>query len=152
MTCSGSESYSPVFTDGSKHADYVGCRVVIEDIMPGYMLDTSCSVFTADAFVIYRELQLIDSNMHRNYCIYTDSMSVPEALENYNDRFHPVACIIGNEQEDSAARSATTYVPLVVPLSDMKLVILHHILTTWQESWSQQLDGKLPSVKPVVGA
>ncbi|GFV35355.1 RNase H domain-containing protein [Trichonephila clavipes] len=34
----------------------------------------------------------------------------------------------------------------------MKHVILHHILTTWQESWSQQLDNKLHSVKPVIGA
>ncbi|GFT84066.1 RNase H domain-containing protein [Trichonephila clavipes] len=105
-------------------------------------------------------------------------MSVLEVLENYNDRCHPVVCnilditsrlyskgfdiafgwlpshvgIIGNEQVDSAARSAMTYLPLAVPLSDMKHVILHHILTTWQESWSQQLDNKLHFVKPVVRA
>ncbi|GFX50392.1 putative RNA-directed DNA polymerase from transposon X-element [Trichonephila clavipes] len=34
----------------------------------------------------------------------------------------------------------------------MKHVILHYILTTWQESWSQQLDNKLHFVKPVIGA
>ncbi|GFX36277.1 RNase H domain-containing protein [Trichonephila clavipes] len=49
-------------------------------------------------------------------------------------------------------RLATTYLPLAVPLSDMKHVILHHILTTWQESWSQQFDNKLHSVRPVIGA
>ncbi|GFS65346.1 RNase H domain-containing protein [Trichonephila clavipes] len=105
-------------------------------------------------------------------------MGVLEALENYTDRCHSVVCnilditgrlyykgfdivfcwlpshvgIIGNEQADSAARSGTTYQPLAVPLSDMKHVILHHILTTWQESWSQQLDNKLHSVKPVIRA
>ncbi|GFT35563.1 RNase H domain-containing protein [Trichonephila clavipes] len=171
-------SYSTIYTDGSKRADYVGCGVVIEDIMHGYRLDTSCSVFTAEAVAIYRALQLIDSNMPRKYCIYTDSMSVLEALENYNDRCHPVVCtilditsrlyskgfdivfcwlpshvgIIGNEQADSAAKSATTHLPLAVPLSDMKRVIMHHIFTIWQESWSQQLDNKLHSVKPVIGA
>ncbi|GFT75963.1 reverse transcriptase domain-containing protein [Trichonephila clavipes] len=46
---------------GSKRADYVGCGVVIEDITHGYRLDTSCSVFTAEAFTIYHALQLIDS-------------------------------------------------------------------------------------------
>ncbi|GFU46487.1 probable RNA-directed DNA polymerase from transposon X-element [Trichonephila clavipes] len=102
--------YSAIYTDGSKRADYVGCGVVIEDIMHGYRLDTSCSIFTAEAVAIYRALQLIDSNMPRKYCIYTDSMSVLEVLENYNDRCHPV------------------------------------------ESWSQQLDNKLHSVKPVIGA
>ncbi|GFT65719.1 putative RNA-directed DNA polymerase from transposon X-element [Trichonephila clavipes] len=171
-------SYSTIYTDGSKRADYVGCGVVIEDIMHGYRLVTSCSIFTAEAVAIYRALQLIDSTMPRKYCIYTDSMSVLEALENYNDRCHPVVCkilditsrlyskgrdivfcwlpshvgIIGNEQADSAAKSATTHLPLAFPLSDMKRVIMHHIFKIWQESWSQQLDNKLHSVKPVIGA
>ncbi|GFV78679.1 RNase H domain-containing protein [Trichonephila clavipes] len=170
--------YSAIYTDGSKRADYVGCGVVIEDIMHGYRLDTSCSIFTAEAVAIYRALQLIDSTMPRKYCIYTDSMSVLEALENYHDRCHPVVCtilditsrlyskgfdivfcwlpshvgIIGNEQADSAAKSATTHLPLAVPLSDMKRVIMHHIFKIWQESWSPQLDNKLHSVKPVIGA
>ncbi|GFW97496.1 RNase H domain-containing protein [Trichonephila clavipes] len=146
--------------------------------MHGYRLDTSCSIFTAEAVAIYRALQLIDSTMPRKYCIYTDSMSVLEALENYHDRCHPVVCtilditsrlyskgfdivfcwlpshvgIIGNEQADSAAKSATTHLPLAVPLSDMKRVIMHHIFKIWQESWCKQLDNKLHSVKPVVGA
>ncbi|GFW00364.1 RNase H domain-containing protein [Trichonephila clavipes] len=60
--------------------------------------------------------------------------------------------IIGNEQADNAAKSATTHLPLAVPLSDMKRVIMHHISNLWQESWSQQLDNKLHSVKPVIGA
>ncbi|GFU19453.1 RNase H domain-containing protein [Trichonephila clavipes] len=146
--------------------------------MHGYRLDTSCSIFTAEAVAIYRALQLIDSSMPRKYCLYTDSMSVLEALENYHDRCHPVVCtilditsrlyskgfdivfcwlpshvgIIGNEQADSAAKSATTHLPLAVPLSDMKRVIMHHIFKIWQESWSQQLDNKLHSVKPVIGA
>ncbi|GFS63588.1 pggt1b [Trichonephila clavipes] len=132
--------YSAIYTDGSKRADYVGCGVVIEDIMHGYRLDflqhfhcRSCRHLCA--------LQLIDSHMPRKYCIYTDSMSVLEALENYKDRCHPVVCkilditsrlyskgfdivfcwlpshvgIIGNEQADSAAKSATTHLPLAVP-------------------------------------
>ncbi|GFW48443.1 probable RNA-directed DNA polymerase from transposon X-element [Trichonephila clavipes] len=87
-------SYSTIYTDGSKRADYVGCGVVIENIMHGYRLDPSCSVFTAEAVAICRALQLIDSNMPRKYCIYTDSMSVLEALENYNNRCHPGVCNI----------------------------------------------------------
>ncbi|GFT69171.1 RNase H domain-containing protein [Trichonephila clavipes] len=97
-------------------------------------------------------------------------------LENYHDRCHPVVCTIlditsrlyskgfdivfcwlpshvgiirqrasgqrGKVGDDpSAARSS---------LSDMKRVILHHIFKIWRESWSQQLDNKLHSVKPVM--
>ncbi|GFT31293.1 RNase H domain-containing protein [Trichonephila clavipes] len=170
--------FSAIYTDGSKRADYVGCEVVIEDVTHGYRLDPSCSVFTAEAVTIYRALQSIDSNMPRKYCIYTDSMSVFEAFENYKDWCHPVVCnvlditsrlhskgfdilfcwlpshvgIIGIEQVDSAERSATTDLPLAVPLSNIKRVILHHCFKIWQESWSQQLDNKLHSVKPVIGA
>ncbi|GFW53328.1 putative RNA-directed DNA polymerase from transposon X-element [Trichonephila clavipes] len=79
--------------DGSKRAGYVGCGVVIEDNMLGYRLDPSCSVFTAEAGAFYRALQLIDSNMPRKYCIYTNSMSVLDALENCNNWCHPVVCI-----------------------------------------------------------
>ncbi|GFW90116.1 pggt1b [Trichonephila clavipes] len=152
--------YSAFYTDGSKRAVYVGCGVVSKDITHGYRHDTSCSILTAEAVSIYRALQLIDSNMPPKYCIYTDIMSVLEALENYNNRCHPAVCnvlditsrlnskgfdivfcwlsshigIIGNEQADSAARSATTHLLLAVPLSDMKSVILYHIFTIWQES------------------
>ncbi|GFU59097.1 pggt1b [Trichonephila clavipes] len=48
--------YSVIYTDGSKRADYVGCGVVIEDVMHGYRLDTSCSIFTSEAVAIYRAL------------------------------------------------------------------------------------------------
>ncbi|GFX98438.1 putative RNA-directed DNA polymerase from transposon X-element [Trichonephila clavipes] len=78
-------SYSTIYTDGWKRVDYVRCGVVIEDIMHGYRLDTSCSVFTAEGIAICRALQLIDSNMPRKYGIYTDSMSVLDALENNSD-------------------------------------------------------------------
>ncbi|GFX78313.1 putative RNA-directed DNA polymerase from transposon BS [Trichonephila clavipes] len=82
--------YSPIYTDGSKRADYVGCGIVMEDNMRGYRLENCCSISTAEAIALYRALQLIDPKTPRKYCIYTDSMSVLEAIENYNDRCHPV--------------------------------------------------------------
>ncbi|GFU91514.1 RNase H domain-containing protein [Trichonephila clavipes] len=96
-------------------------------------------------------------------------MSVLEALENYSDSCDPVVCyiiyitsqlhgkgcdiqfcliashvsILGNEQADIAARSATTYLWPTVPLCDMKRVIQHHIDNTRQESWNSQTNNKL---------
>ncbi|GFV84994.1 pggt1b [Trichonephila clavipes] len=55
--------FSAIYTVGSKRADYVVCGVVIEDIMHGSRLDTSCSDFIAEAVSIYRALQSIDANM-----------------------------------------------------------------------------------------
>ncbi|GFT63627.1 RNase H domain-containing protein [Trichonephila clavipes] len=59
--------------------------------------------------------------------------------------------ITGNEQADIVARSATTELPLAVPLCDMKRVIQHHIDNAWQESWNLQTN-KLHCVKPAIGA
>ncbi|GFX53859.1 RNase H domain-containing protein [Trichonephila clavipes] len=158
------ESINPIYTDGSKRTDYVGCGVMMKDNMCGYRLDNSCSIFTAKAIALYRALQLIDPKTPRKYCICTDSMSVLKALENYNDTRHPVVCDIidvtsrlhgkccdilfcwipshvgikGNEHTDNAARSAKTDLSLTVPLCDMKRVIQHRIDSTWQESRNSQ--------------
>ncbi|GFU89518.1 RNase H domain-containing protein [Trichonephila clavipes] len=86
--------YSPIYTEGSKRTDYIGCGVLMEDNMRGYRLDNCCRIFTAEAIALYRALQLIDSITPLKYCIYTDSINVLEAIENYNDRCHPVVCDI----------------------------------------------------------
>ncbi|GFT03475.1 putative RNA-directed DNA polymerase from transposon X-element [Trichonephila clavipes] len=45
--------YSAIYTDGSKRADYVGCGVVIEDIMHGYRLDTFAA-FSPQGLTFFR--------------------------------------------------------------------------------------------------
>ncbi|GFV06939.1 RNase H domain-containing protein [Trichonephila clavipes] len=140
-------SYSTIYTDGSKRADYVGCGVVIEDIMHGFRLHTSCSIFTAEAVAIYVALPLIDSNMPRKYCIYTDSMSVLEALENYNDHCHPVVCNI----LDITSRLYSKGFNIVFCWLPSHVGILGNEQRSGRNR-SQQLDNKLHSVKPVIGA
>ncbi|GFT04297.1 RNase H domain-containing protein [Trichonephila clavipes] len=70
------------------------CGLVMEDNMCGYRLDNCGNIFTAEAIFFYRALQLIDPKTSHKYCIYTDSMSVLEALDNYNDRCQPAVCDI----------------------------------------------------------
>ncbi|GFX25568.1 RNase H domain-containing protein [Trichonephila clavipes] len=166
-----------------KRANYVGCGVVIEDIMHGYRLDTSCSIFTAEAVAVYRALRLIDSTMRINTAsILTAAWCTRSALERAttiaaiqwyvqystlrvdSTARVSISCfcwltshvgIIGQRASpDSAAKSATTHLPLAsVPLSDMKRVIMHHIfLRSGRNHGGQQLDNKLHSVKPVIGA
>ncbi|GFW43271.1 RNase H domain-containing protein [Trichonephila clavipes] len=136
------------------------------------------SHFHFRSITLFRALQLIDPKTPHKYCIYTDSISVLEAIENYNDRCYPVVCdiiditsrlhgkgcdiqfcwipshvgITGNEQADIVARSVTTELPITVPLCDMKLVIQYRIDNAWQESWNLQTNKKLHCVKPDIGA
>ncbi|GFW84179.1 RNase H domain-containing protein [Trichonephila clavipes] len=55
--------FSAIYANGPKRTGYVGCGVVFKGNMRDCRLDTSCSVFTAEAVDIYRALQLIVSNM-----------------------------------------------------------------------------------------
>ncbi|GFW45411.1 RNase H domain-containing protein [Trichonephila clavipes] len=97
-------------------------------------------------------------------------MSVLEAIENYNDRCHPLVCDIIDitsrlhdkgcdiqlcwiikprghyRQRASGHRSwigNKTELPLTVPLCDMKRVIQHRIYNAWQKSLNLQTNNKL---------
>ncbi|GFX90668.1 RNase H domain-containing protein [Trichonephila clavipes] len=129
--------YSPIYTDGSKRTDYVGCGVVMEDNVRGYRLDNCCSIFTAEAIALYRALPLIDPKHFINTVSILIFCWIPSQ---------------GNEQADIVARSATTELPITVPLCDMKRVIQHRIDNAWLESWNLQTNNKLHCVKPVIGA
>ncbi|GFV45514.1 RNase H domain-containing protein [Trichonephila clavipes] len=150
----------------------------MENNVRGYRLDNYSSIFTAESIALYRALQLIDPKTPHKYFIYTDSINVLEAIENYSNRCHPLVCdigditsplhgkgcdiqfcwipshvgITGKEQTDIVARSATTELPITVPLCDMKRIIQLRIDNVWQESWNLQTNNKLHSVKPVNGS
>ncbi|GFS90512.1 RNA-directed DNA polymerase from mobile element jockey [Nephila pilipes] len=171
------EDYIPVYTDGSKGTGYVGCGVVSNDIRHSYRLDSSCSVYTAEAVAIYCALKLVETSSSRKFVVYTDSRSILETLVHLDDRIHPIVVeiadvicqlysrgydikfcwipshvgILGNEQADSAARSATNPLQFAVPFQDLRRHILNLIHQTWQESWNLQINNKLHSVKPIIG-
>ncbi|GFU70914.1 RNase H domain-containing protein [Trichonephila clavipes] len=136
-------SYSTIYTDGSKRADYIGCGVVIEDIIHGYRLDTSCSVFTAEPapFAVHfnESTPICPSTVQQGFRYRF--LLATESRRNHRQRASGQRGKVG---DDPSATSSS--------LSDMKHVILHHIFKIWQESWTQQLDNKLHSVKPAIGA
>ncbi|GBN71265.1 hypothetical protein AVEN_229713-1 [Araneus ventricosus] len=93
--------------------------------------------------------------------IYTDSLSVLRSLDSVHDHTHPLVfnvldileklasqgfiiylCwipshvgIIGNEQADKAAKSATISINGTVPIGDFKTRIKLLLYSKWQEQW-----------------
>ena len=61
--------------------------------------------------------------------------------------------IPGNEKADRAAKSAllTDIMPFKVPFTDMKPVVNDFLKTTLQDAWSENINNKLYSVKPILG-
>ncbi|GBL87688.1 hypothetical protein AVEN_81317-2-1, partial [Araneus ventricosus] len=166
--------YVPVFTDGSKSTNYVGCSVAFPDSVSAYRLNAALSIYTAEATAISCALQRISSENTRQFCIYTDSMSVLQSLQQTESSNNPVICDIllqmedlrstgfdilfcwvpshtgikGNELADSAAKSALVPLNSAVPLSDVTCFIRKHINKMWQQLWDLQQQNKLHSLKP----
>ncbi|GFU64049.1 reverse transcriptase domain-containing protein, partial [Trichonephila clavipes] len=144
-----------------------------------YICGRSSTLLAAFSLRSCRHLPCTCNRLHyaSKYCIYTDSMDSHEKrLKTTTMRCHPVwyvqsstftsrlysrvsiSCLLaaksrrnhrqrasgqrGKVGDDASAASGF--------LSDMKRVIMHHILKIWQESWCKQLDNKLHSVKPVI--
>ncbi|GBN48984.1 hypothetical protein AVEN_51569-1 [Araneus ventricosus] len=169
--------YVPVFTDGSKSINHVGCSVAFPDSVSAYRLNAALSIYTAEATAISCALQRISSENTRQFCIYTDSMSVLQSLQQTDSSNNPVICDIllqmedlrnkgfdilfcwvpshtgikGNELADSAAKSALVPLNSAVPLSDVTCFIRKHINKMWQQLWDLQEQNKLHSLKPFLG-
>ncbi|GBN44094.1 hypothetical protein AVEN_93695-1 [Araneus ventricosus] len=110
------------------------------------------------------------------FIIYTDSFSVLKSLDSVHDHTHPLVfnvldilenlasqgfiiylCwipshvgILGNEQADKAAKSASISKNGTVPISDFKTHIKLLLYSKWQEHWNVETENKLHAVKPTV--
>ncbi|GBM47586.1 hypothetical protein AVEN_77026-1, partial [Araneus ventricosus] len=92
--------YVPVFTDGSKSTNYVGCSVAFPDSVSAYRLNAALSIYTAEATAISCALQRISSENTRQFCIHTDSMSVLQSFQQTESSNNPVICDILLQMED----------------------------------------------------
>ncbi|XP_055950887.1 uncharacterized protein LOC129984975 [Argiope bruennichi] len=169
-------SFTPIFTDGSKSVDHVGCGIVLPSGVLSYRIHKYCSVFTAELVAIFYALQEISSLAQRNFIIYTDSMSALETLSHYHNKMHPIANSIlftlshlkiagfnvifswvpshvgipGNEMADSLAKSASSFLNQELPYCDIKRLLACRVLITWQETWDLLTHNKLHSVMPSI--
>ncbi|GFW24990.1 probable RNA-directed DNA polymerase from transposon X-element [Trichonephila clavipes] len=155
--------YIPVYTDGSKTAENVGCGVVFNNTILSFTLHNSMSVFSAELLAILVALQHIIVSNHRHFCVYTDSLSALESLNFSTEHRHPTerkgfdiifswvpghVGILGNEQADTAARSMSDHMQWPVCCQDLKNSTQNYIYRVRQETWDQQVLNKLHSIHP----
>ncbi|GBN25040.1 putative RNA-directed DNA polymerase from transposon X-element, partial [Araneus ventricosus] len=168
--------FVPIYTDGSKLSSRVSFAVVFPKSVSAFTLLPFCSIFTAEITAVFHALKQILKCPIGKYAIYTDSLSVLQALNSLHCKSHPlvfsvldlyeklisqgfslVFCwvpshvgIAGNEQADSNARSATHFSHEPVPVCDLKKHIKSCLQMKWQIHWDQELNNKLHSIKPII--
>ena len=154
----------PIYTDGSKNEEGVGCSAVFPDSVISKKLPTSATIFTAELFAILLALCAIDDLPSRNFTIFSDSTSALHAITQYNSnhvlinriqrwiidlasRYKTVTLcwvpshvnVTGNEHADREAKSAAlSQNPLALinlPFRDYYPLIREALLNRWQAEW-----------------
>ncbi|GBN26644.1 hypothetical protein AVEN_33393-1 [Araneus ventricosus] len=168
--------FIPVFTDGSKSTTQTSFACVFINSTLSFQLHPSCSIFTAEIRAILHSLSEISNYPADNYIIYSDSLSVLQALSSLHRHSHPLAFSIldlhdrlvckgfsillcwvpshvgisGNEVADIAAENASAVLDNSTPLKDFKHYINLALHSRWENHWTSQSMNKLRSIKPVV--
>ena len=169
---------TPIYTDGSKDNDRVGCAAIINNISIKQRLPSNASIFTAEIKAIDLALDAITESEDDHFIIFSDSLSVLLSLENkkldnplvvnLSHKLHLLSIahrtiffcwipshigIRGNEAADVAAKESLDFdiTASQVPYTDLKPHINSFIANKWQERWSSCPDNKLLKIKPTLG-
>ena len=169
---------TPIYTDGSKDNDRVGCGTIIDNSSFKQRLPSNASIFTAEVTAIDLALDAITESDDDHFIIFSDSLSVLLSLHNMKldnplilkllEKLHHLSCahktihlcwipshigIRGNEAADMAAKESLNLdiIASQVPYTDLKCHINHFISNKWQERWSSCPDNKLFKIKPTLG-
>ncbi len=169
--------FKAIYTDGSKAGDTVASAAIFGNKNRKCRLPNKTSIFSAELKAIDLALDLAVESHYVQYIIFSDSLSVLQAL--YYEKFeNPIVCTLlerisslsetntfvfcwlpshmgikGNEMADQNAKLA-----LSLPISrikvcytDFKSTILTLIQSSWQAQWDGEIFNKLHSVKPTLG-
>ena len=172
-------THEEIYTDGSKDGEKVASAAILDGELYQFRLPNNSSIFSAELKAIDLALNHIEQDAYWRYIIYTDSLSVMQALEGEKtdnplvvslleklsklcERADIVFCwlpshigISGNEEADKAAKDALSLeiLPYRLPFNDFKPLINNFIKNVWQLSWSDPANqtNKLFTIKPGLG-
>ena len=167
-----------IYTDGSKVETKVASAYVCPYGTRGYRLRDGCSIFTAEVEAINKALAYVKVSTRKSFVIFSDSMSVLQAIESQESKNPLVnrvlqACqkilsngkfitfcwlpshrdIRGNEDADRAAKDALSKAQpekFELPCTDVFMKIQPFISSLWQERWDKEVGNKLHAIMPQI--
>lgn len=169
----------PIYTDGSKNDNDVGCAAVSIGRAVTRRLDRYASIFTAELNGVLCALDIIEETNRDHYVIFCDSQSVIKVMKQYNSTHPIIANIIskllilksrditiqfcwcpahvgvtGNERADREAIHAANdnTLPILAEHSyrDFYPIIKGETKQCWNTQWHQTQGNKLRNIKPHV--
>ena len=173
-------THDKIYTDGSKDGEKIASAAILDGELYQFRLPNNSSIFSAGLKAIDLALNHIEQDAYWRYIIYTDSLSVMQALEGEKTDNPPLVVslleelsmlcgradivfswlpshigISGNEEADKAAKDTLSLEILryIVPFNDFKPLIKKCIQNVWQQSWNDPANrnNKLFAIKPGLG-
>lgn len=170
------QTYTDLYTDGSKDGEKVAAAVVHENDIISCRLPNNASIFSAEVKAIDLALNYISEERFRKSIIYCDSLSVVQSIlhrnfknvlirnmfRKYDYLFRSLDIIIcwipshigipGNEKVDKAAKLALSLdiTNIKIPYTDFKPCIYYYLKTKWQSEWDMRIS-KLYPIKNKIG-
>ena len=167
-----------IYTDGSKVERKVASAYVCPYGTMSYRLRDGCSIFTAEVEAIDKALKYVKVSSVERFVIFSDSMSVLQAIESQESKNPLVnrvlqACqqilsngkfitfcwlpshrdIRGNEDADRAAKNALSKAQpekFELPCTDVFMKIQPFISSLWQKRWDKEVGNKLHTIMPQI--
>ena len=163
-----------IYTDGSKVETKVASAYVCPYGTRGYRLRDGCSIFTAEIEAINKALTFVKVSTRKSFVIYSDSMSVLQAIESQecknplvnrvlqvcqeilsNGKFITFCWIpshrdiTGNEHAARAAKDALSKAQpthFELPCTDVFIKIQRCVSSLWQKRWDKEVGNKLHAI------
>ena len=167
-----------IYTDGSKVETKVASAYVCPYGTRGYRLRDGCSIFTAEVEAINKALTYVKVSTRQSFVIFSDSMSVLQAIESQESKNPLVNRVLqtsqevlsgnkyitfcwlpshrdirGNEDADRAAKDALSKAQpekFELPCTDVFMKIQPFISFLWQERWDKEVGNKLHAIMPQI--
>ena len=168
-------NYKCIYTDGSKNGTKVAYALVTPLFTHSQRLPDNSSIFTAEALAVFNALQYIKISKFGKFIIFTDSLSLIQSIENFNEKNAVILSIFkilgqifekkkkvilcwipshvgirGNELADRAAKQALSLqiTPISIPFTDKFPDVKLSLINSWQQDWNMTIDNKLFEIKP----
>ena len=165
-----------IYTDGSKVETKVASAYVCPYGTTSYRLRDGCSIFTAQVEAINKALTYVNVSSRKSFVIFSDSISVLQAIESHESNNPPVNRVLqicqeilsngkfitfcwipshrditGNEHADRAAKYALSKAQpthFELRCTYVFIKIQRFVSSLWQKRWDKEVGSKLHAIMP----
>ena len=136
-----------IYTDGSKVERKVASAYVCPYGTRSYRLRDGCSIFTAEVEAMDKALKYVKVSSVERFVIFSDSMSVLQAIESQESK-NPLVNRVLQTCQELISKAQPAHFEL--PCTDAFIKIQPFVSSLWQKRWDKEVGNKLHAIMPQI--